>query len=119
MNKQNPIVIYKRVDSITIYEVTEDELETLSKGNIGSLYLNISLALLPTSISLFTVLLLTKIDSDRMFSGFLIFALLFGLIGIIFLAIWFFKRKEQQKTINKIKERTAIQVQATQIQTEE
>lgn len=115
MNKAGPIVLFKRVDSITIYEVTEDELESLAKGNLGSLYLNFSLALLPTSASLFISILLTKIDSDRIFYAFFILASVFAVIGFILLCTWFFKRKEQRNLVKKIKDRTAVE--ATQIQT--
>ena len=53
-----------RVDSIDLYEVTEDELQELERGGEASNYLNFALALSSIAVS-FSIALGTTNTTDR------------------------------------------------------
>lgn len=77
------------VDSICIYDVTEDELESLEKGSPSSLYLNFSLFLLSAAISFLMSLIFTDITSERIFTVFVIITTFGFIIGFILLILWY------------------------------
>jgi hypothetical protein len=65
-------------------------LEVLGRGSPGSLYLNIGLALFPVGISFFVTLLSADIPSQLGKIGFVCSAVVFSLLGTIFLVFaWY------------------------------
>ncbi len=69
-----------RVAQLTIYEVSEIELETLAQGSANSIYLNFAIFLLSVSVSLIIALLTATIASNRVFTVFVVIAVV-GAIG--------------------------------------
>lgn len=94
-----------KVDSLTVYEVTEHELDQLEKGLPASLFLNFSIPFITTGISFFIALLTTTIESDRMFNVFVIITIISFIAGVILFILWYRDRKSIKVLITKIKDR--------------
>ena len=94
-----------RLDSINIYDVTEQELEKLATGGSDSIFLNFAIFTLSVAISFFITLLTTKIETDRVYITFLVITSICFLSGIILLLIWWKSRYSIKDLINKIRER--------------
>lgn len=94
-----------KVESIDLYEVTDDELVQLEKGSDGSFFLNLALSLISASISFFIAVSTTTITNDRQFTVFCIIAI--GcLIGAAILALlWWQSRESVSSVIDRIRSR--------------
>lgn len=77
-----------RVDSITVYEVTEQELAELEQGGGGNLYLNLCLALVSIAVSFLIAVLTTTIASTRQFAVFVIITAIGFLGSLVFGILW-------------------------------
>ena len=104
-NESSPTIRHAKVDSLIIYEVTESELESLEKGSPNSSYLNLSIAFLALSFSFLASVLTTKIESDRIFTIFIVIIFLGFFIGISFLIVWFKANSSVVSVSKKIKDR--------------
>lgn len=99
-----------KFDSLTIYDVTAQELQIIENGSSNSLYLNFAIFLLSVSISffasIFTVDWFPEQDKDGhliTFIIFLIIAILTLLVGIICLVVWIKSHDSFKDTIKVIK----------------
>lgn len=93
-----------RVDSISVYEVTEQELSILESGGDGGIYLNLALALFSLAVGLLTAIFTTSM-TDRQFYVFLILSSI-GIIGsLVFGTLWFNSRKPIKAVVVNIKAR--------------
>jgi len=98
-------IVRGRVDSLSLYEVTDNELKTLELGSPGSIYLNFSIFLTSIGLSFLISLLTVKIDSVKIYSTFLVFAVLGLVLGLILFILWWRQRKEVAEVISTIKSR--------------
>lgn len=94
-----------RLGSITVYDVTEDELEMIERGTPSSNYFNFSIALLSIFSSFLITLLSTKIESDRTFMFFLFTAIITFIVGGILFLLWFKSRDSVKNIFRKIRAR--------------
>jgi hypothetical protein len=94
-----------RIDTFTIYEISDTELEILSHGSPDSIYLNFGIALLSISISFLISLWTTTIDSIKTYDIFISITIICAIVGFILLAIWFKKWKSTSELIIQIKNR--------------
>jgi hypothetical protein len=85
------------------YVVYEHELEILATGSPSSLYLNFSLFLIGTALSLVVALVTTPIPSDRVFYGFLIFCLVASISGVVLFALWWRYHESAKDLTSRIK----------------
>lgn len=93
-----------RVDSIDLYEVTDDELQELERGGEASNYLNFALSLSSIAIS-FSIALATTNTTDRQFYVFLIIIVGTALAALIFGVIWRSNRRTVQELAARIRAR--------------
>jgi hypothetical protein len=94
------------VDSLTFYEVTEDELEILENGPTSTIYLNVSIALLSVGISTLTSMVLNSVFPNvYVFAGFLVVTIVSLILGIVFAIVWYRSRGSYATTITRIKNR--------------
>ncbi len=93
------------VDSICLYQITEDELRCLEEGSPSSLYLNFSILFLSTAFSFLISLLTTEIPSNRIFIVFVIITAVGFVAGIILFCLWFKAYRSSSSVAAKIKER--------------
>lgn len=97
-----------RLDSITVYDVMEEELEIIEAGSPSSLYLNFAIALLSICASLIPTLMLTKIEDTRVFLSFFAVCIVTGIIGVILLIMWYRSNKNVKTIFSKIRSRKAV-----------
>lgn len=90
-NQNESLIRVRRgeVDSICIYDVTEDELETLEKGSPSSLYLNFSLFLVSAASSFLVSLLFGGELSTNVFIVFVVVTVVGFVVGIVLLVLWY------------------------------
>ena len=94
MNQElSPAIRRARIQQLTIYEISEDELKTLEAGSPVSLHLNFSVFLLSVAISFATALATTTFPSDRVFLIFVVVLGITSVIGVFLLILWFREHK--------------------------
>lgn len=94
-----------KLGSISLYEVTEDELNILERGSPSSTYLNFSIGLLSIGISFFISIFSTKIDDLKVYAVFWIIALVTTIAGIVLFVVWRQANKATENVIQRIKNR--------------
>jgi hypothetical protein len=99
-----PEILRARLASVTIYEITEDELNSLSRGTSGSIYSDLAIAFWSIAVSFLACLLTTKMDPN-VFIVFVIIVAVAAAAGFILSAIWWRTRKTTRGLIETIKRR--------------
>ncbi len=94
-----------RYDQLIIYEVSQRELEILAQGSPNLIYLNFAISLLSVSISFIIALLTTTITSNRVFTVFVVIAVVGIISGLVLLFLWLKTRKSVSDLIKTIKNR--------------
>lgn len=95
-----------RVDSLSIYEVSDSELTTLERGSTNSIFLNFSIFLLSIAISFLIALLTANFQDKAVIQTIFIVLTVVGFLGGSFLLLfWYRKRDDFKITIQKIRER--------------
>ena len=97
-----------RVDSLVLYEITDDELTLLEKGSPSSTFLSCSIFLLTMGISFLTSLLASTNLNDRTFLFFLVLAVLGLLLGGVLFVYWFRSGREGVEVCKKIRKRLKV-----------
>jgi hypothetical protein len=100
-----PAIRRGRIEQLTIYEVSESELETLERGSPIALYLNFSVFLLSVSASFLIALFTTTISSERTFTVFVVVTTLFLALGVLLLGLWFRSRVSIREVARRIRAR--------------
>lgn len=83
-----PAIRRARLDQVTIYEITESELEALERGSPDSLFLNFAVALLSMAISLSVTFATTEIKSIQILCVLTILCAIGYVLGLLFLLLW-------------------------------
>lgn len=102
-------VIRGKVGSVSLYEITDSELDLLEKGSPSSIYLNFAIFLSSIGASFLISLLSTDITNIKVFTIFLVFSIIGILGGSLLFIVWFRMKGEISLVINKIKERITDQ----------
>lgn len=98
-----------KYNSITLYEISEEELEIIERGSPSSHYLNFAIALLATCISFFIALTTTKIEDIKIYIIYVVITILSLIVGLILLALWIMTYKSSKGVFNKIRSRKNIE----------
>jgi hypothetical protein len=105
-SSENSIRIKRgKVDSLSVYEITDYELDILIKGSPSSLYLNFSIFLLSVAASFLISILTTTIVSERTFTVFCVATAVGGVAGIVLGVLWWNTRGEVSSLSSKIRAR--------------
>jgi|SRR3989344_3458678 len=96
-----------KLGSISLYEVTEDELNLLERGSPASTYLNFSIGLLSVGVSFFLSIFSTKIEDLKIYIVFWVIALVTTIAGIVLFVVWRQANKATENVIQRIKNRMA------------
>ena len=83
-----PAIHRVRLDRLTIFEITEAELEALERGSPESIYLNLGIAAASFGTSFLIALVTTTISDVKTFCVFVIVSILGFLAGITFGLLW-------------------------------
>lgn len=102
-------IVRGRVDSLSLYEITETELDTLEKGSPYSVHLNFGIFLLTLGFSFFVSLVSANAPSLAVLVVFVVLAVV-GIVGGSFLLIlWYNAKGEMTDIVKKIRQRIAEQ----------
>lgn len=102
-------IIRGKIGSVSLYEITDNELSLLEKGSPSSIYLNFAIFLFSIGISFLITLLTTSIEEIKIFTSFLVFTIIGVLGGTFLFFIWFRMKGEVSEVISKIQGRINIQ----------
>ena len=94
-----------KVDSLTLYEITDYELETLAIGSPSSLHLNFAIFFLSLATSFLVSLTTTTINDTKTFAVFVVITSIGFAAGAVLLAMWHFSHKSTKSIIRTIRER--------------
>ncbi|SRR5258708_1594770 len=114
-----PRIRHARVDSLCIYEVTEDELIFLEQGSPNSLQLNFSIFLVTLGVAFLIALLTTKIESMQLFTIFIVITCLGFIIGFILFCLWLKSYRSIPSVSKKIRNRLQTEESVTEIDPED
>jgi hypothetical protein len=101
----DPAINRVRLEKLTIFEITEAELEALERGSPESLYLNLGISALSVSSSFFITLLTTTIGDTRTFCVFVIVTAIGLLSGLTFGLLWWHSRTSLRNVARDIRGR--------------
>ena len=100
-----PEVRRGRLDILTIYEVSDSELDILERGSPDSLYLNFAIFLLSSAVS-FTIAIFTTTPSSSVVSTiFIVFTIIGYLAGAFLALLWWRSRSSVSRCVKVIKAR--------------
>ena len=94
-----------KVDSITIYDVTESELVEIESCNAVDWLFNVAIACVTITVSFVVTLTTTKIESTRLFYAYVILACVSGVAAIGFVVNWRILKGKRDNVIVRIKAR--------------
>lgn len=101
----SPAIHRARLDKLSIFEVSESELETLERGSPDSLFLNLAIFVLSVAISFSITLATTTIASTRTFNVFVIVTVVGYIAGITFGILWWRSHKSVKAVVRRIRNR--------------
>lgn len=102
----DPKIRRGKVDSLTLYEITDYELNTLERGSPSSTYLNFSIFF----ISMGASFLISLLAADLSARVFIVFCIATGIglsIGLVLFTIWWKMGSDLGVVCEKIRERIA------------
>lgn len=100
-----PAIRRVRVSELTIYEISETELDILERGSPDSLYLNFAIFLLSSAIALTISLLTTTPLSPNVYIIFVVFIIVGYLSGFLLLLLWRWNHTSVSDCIKTIRSR--------------
>ena len=100
-----PRIVRAPLIELTIYDVSEAELEAIERGGPESLYLNFGVFFMSTAISLTVTLTTTDIKSDRLHAGFLIVTIVSYAVFLVLGGLWYRGMRSKKKVISCIRSR--------------
>lgn len=93
------------LDKLTIFEITEAELEALERGSPESLYLNLAVAVISVAVSFSIALATTDISSVKTFCFFVIVTVVGYLAALTFGLLWWQSRRSLITVAQEIRRR--------------
>jgi hypothetical protein len=109
MSKQkqplDPSIHRVRLEKLTIFEISEAELEALERGSPESLFLNLGIAAISIAVSFLTTLMTTAIADIQTFCVFVIVCSVGFLAGATFGLLWWQARKTGGNVAHEIRSR--------------
>lgn len=93
------------LDQLTIFEITEAELDALERGSPESLYLNLSIAVSSIAVSFSIALGTTEIQSIKTFCFFVIVTVVGYLAAVTFGLLWWHSRRSLRTVAKEIRRR--------------
>lgn len=100
-----PRILRGAFDSLSLYEITDYELEILEQGSPSSTFLNFAIAFSSIGLSFLATLLTVKIESIFVFVIFVILAVIGLAAALVLLVLWRKTRSSVKALVKKIKAR--------------
>lgn len=98
-------IVRGKVGSISLYEITESELDALAKGSRNSVFLNFGIFLLSVGISFLVTLLTIQIPTVYLLVVFLVVAAVSLIVGAILLLLWRLDKNNVSHIVKRIRNR--------------
>jgi hypothetical protein len=102
-----PTILRGMIRSLTIYDITDSELENLSKGSSATLDLNFAIGLCSSATSFLIALLTSDIKSSGTQNFFYCATILGFVLGSYLFFKWFRQRRSVSAIVNTIRERAS------------
>lgn len=77
-----------KIDTLIIYEISEDELRMIEHGSPDSIYLTIAISLISFASAIFCSLLSTEIVSQTVMTTYVLIVIIGFVSGAILLILW-------------------------------
>lgn len=103
--KLDPAIHRVRLDKITIYDITESELESIERGSPESTLLNLGIAVLSIAISFSIALATTDIASTKTFCVFVSVTIIGYIAAVALLLVWWRMRASTHSVAATIRNR--------------
>ena len=100
-----PAIRRGRLDQLSIYEISEAELNTLAQGTSNSLCLNFGLSFLSIGASFLVTLLSVPSLTERLFTVFVCVCVICLALGPVLLCFWFRSYRAVGDIVRTIRER--------------
>ena len=100
-----PLVRVAPLGELRVYQVTEGELDEISRGSPGSIFLNFALVLVPLSVSFLLTLTTTRIEPISLIVFFVCACLICFILGVLFAFLAWHYHASVKNTIATIKNR--------------
>lgn len=109
-------IVRARLDTLNVYEISENELESLERGGPESLLLNFAIFFLSTAISLTVPLMMSDVDikSNRVFIVLVIVCVISWITSVVLGSLWLNGYRSRKSVIRIIKKR--LPPEGTQMQ---
>ena len=103
----DPAIHRVRLDKITIFDITEAELDALERGSPESLFLNLAVGVLSVATSFSVALTTTSIESVKTYTVFVIVTVVGYLAGLTFGLLWWQSHRSLKSVASEIRKRRA------------
>ena len=104
-----PRIVRGRVDSLSLFEITDYELSVLESGSPATVYLNFSVFFLSTGLAYLISLLTGTFASIRLFTVLVVVTTVSFGIGLVLLVLWYRSRSSVLAVVKKIKDRCLVE----------
>lgn len=98
-------IIRGTVDSLSLYEITDYELDLLEQGSPSSTHFNFAIFFISIGLSFLTTLLTVEIESIRLFSVFTVLAVIGIAAGLVLFELWRRTRSKTRDLCDRIRAR--------------
>ena len=103
-----PRIVRATLRELTIYDVSESELEIIERGGPESLYLNFGILFISTAVSLTATLATTDIKSPRLYDGFFIVTAVSYAAALVLGSVWLRSLRSKKRIIACIRSRRPV-----------
>ena len=103
-----PKIVRGQVDSLSLFEITDYELELLEQGAPNAIYLNFAIFFISIAVSFLTALLTVEIKSQNIFTVFVVLTVVGFSVGGVLIILWFKTRTRISILVSKIKARVPM-----------
>jgi len=103
-----PRIVRGQVDSLSLFEITDYELELLEQGSPNAIYLNFAIFFVSIAISFLSALLTVEIKSQNIFTIFVVLTVVGFSVGGILIILWIKTRTKLSALLLKIKARVPM-----------
>jgi len=93
------------LDSLSVYDITDYELDILEEGSPNSIFLNFAVFFASISISFFITLVTVEITSTPIFTVFVVFTVVGAAATLVLFTLWWKTHSKVSELIQRIRDR--------------
>jgi NADH:ubiquinone oxidoreductase subunit K len=103
-----PRIVRGQVDSLSLFEITDYELEVLEQGAPNAIFLNFAVFFISIALSFLITLMTVTSVSTKTFIVFVVFTVVGFAVGGVLLVLWYRTRSKISVLVQKIKARVPM-----------